>query len=112
MLSAPMIAGSVSPDALLHQILDAAEPESVASIVTFTCLNGPCHGATVDAPSHATPGTACALRWATVKRAPRYAVYLLVDHNGEHGLMYMQSYTTPQYAQAKVQRLTALCAVS
>jgi hypothetical protein len=76
---------------------------------SYQCLNGPCEGRGVEAPSDATPGTACAIPWKTPRSEERFAVYLLVDHNGHQGLMYIQSYSKPDYAQAKVQRVTALC---
>lgn len=64
----------------------------------------------MDAPADATPGTACALRWKTTKGADRFAVYILVDHNGTKGLMHVRNYLTPEQATRKVQVLTAVCA--
>lgn len=89
--------------------LEREAPIKVAP-VPFVCLNGPAQGATVEAPADATPGTACAIPWATVKGEPRYAVYVLVDWNGAQGLMYLRSHQRPEYAQSHVQRLTLLCA--
>jgi hypothetical protein len=100
------IAGSVSPEQLIGYHCAAPDP----GLVSYRCLNGPCQDRDVEAPRDATPGTACALHWTTPARASRYAVYLLVDLNGQRGLMYLQSYTKPSWAQAKVQRLTLLCA--
>lgn len=77
---------------------------------SYPCFNGPCQGSTVDAPSDATPGTACALPWKTIEGKPRYAVYVLVDWNSTQGLMYLNSYQRPEHAQEKVIRLTAICA--
>lgn len=78
--------------------------------VSYVCLNGPCAGANVQAPHDATPGTATALPWRTTKRQDRYAVYLLVDYNGQRGLMFLRSYHTPIQAQWKVERMTRICA--
>jgi hypothetical protein len=76
----------------------------------FPCFNGPVQGTSVQAPSDATPGTACALPWKAVDGSMLYAVYVLVDYNGHQGLMFLQNYVRPEYAQAKVERLTAILA--
>lgn len=96
------------PSRLILDTMDNPPP----SLVSYNCLNGPCAGTPVEAPSDATPGTGCAIPWKTPNGEQRYAVYLLVEHNGHYGLMFIQSYQRPEYAQAKVNRLTAICAAS
>lgn len=85
-------------------------PFDPGQMVERVCFNGPCQGSTVHAPMDATPGTACALQWHTPAKQARFAVYMLVDLHGTTGLMYVKSYQKPEYAQAKVHRLTAICA--
>ncbi len=100
-----MIVGTVTPRDLILDTLESPQPH----LVHYNCLNGPCEGTPVEAPSDATVGTACAIPW-NGPSGRRFAVYMLVDHNGMRGLMFMQTYQRAEYAQAKVNRLTALCA--
>ncbi len=78
---------------------------------SFPCFNGPCQGSTVDAPADTTPGNAVALPWQTIKREPRFAVYVVVEFQGQEGLMYLKSYDKPFKAQQRVREISAVCAV-
>lgn len=80
--------------------------------VSLACLNGPCEGLASEAPSSVMPGHACALPWRSTDGQMRYAVYVVVDWNGAMGLMHLKNYTKPEHAQAKVHRVSAICAAN
>jgi hypothetical protein len=90
-----------------------ASPQSIdyASIEIpdqLMCLNGPCQGSKVDAPIGVVPGTATALKWQNVQNKDRFAVYVVVEHNGIRGLMYLKSYNRPFQAVQRVNQITAI----
>jgi hypothetical protein len=76
--------------------------------IKLRCLNGPCEGSIVEAPFAVMSGVATALRWMTSQQAKRYAVYVVVDHLGLRGLMYLKSYSQPHHAEQKVGLLTVI----
>lgn len=91
----------VKPDTI-HDHEDIAIPEKLQ------CLNGPCQGAKVDAPVGVVPGTPTALKWQNLQNKDRYAVYIVVEHSGMRGLMYLKSYNRPFQAQQRVNQIQAI----
>ncbi len=74
---------------------------------SFTCLNGPKQGFTVEAPPGVETGSAVALPWVNVSGEPRYCVYMLTEHEGQEGLMFIKVHETPIAAQEQVHRIAA-----
>jgi len=77
---------------------------------SYPVWNGPNQGTWVDAPVDATVGTACALKWRTIRKADRFAVYILTEYQGQKGLMFVKNYDTKDRAVQKVRTLTAIVA--
>lgn len=73
----------------------------------FVCWNGPKQDALVGAPMDASVGTACALPWQTPEGKSRFAVYVLTEHAGRKGLLYLKSYESAQRAADRVTQITA-----
>ena len=78
---------------------------------TLLIFNGPCQGNYVDTAPGASFGDACALPWTNQQGKQRFAVYLLVEHQGQQGMMFLKSYETAFGAQQKVQELSMVAAV-
>ncbi len=74
---------------------------------SFTCLNGPKQGTDVDAPPGTETGSACALPWFDARGVMRYCVYMVTEHEGRLGLMFIKTHDTPASAQEQVQRIAA-----
>lgn len=72
---------------------------------SVTCLNGPRQGLSIDAPPGVETGSAVALPWANLKGETRYCVYMLTEHEGKEGLMFIKTHDTPASAQEQVQRI-------
>lgn len=87
-----------------------ATPEVPHKLV-YRCFNGPCQDRTVDAPADTVPGCATALPWQTTRGDTKYAVYVVVEHLGQSGLMFLKSYDRPHQAQQRVREITAVCSV-
>lgn len=77
------------------------------AVQSFVCLNGPKQGEYVDAPEGATieKGSAVAVPWFDAKGIMRYCVYVLVEHEGSLGLMFMKTHDKPLPAQEQVQHI-------
>jgi hypothetical protein len=81
-----------------------------ADSIQLRCLNGPCQQSIIDAPMEVLPGYATAVRWTNIKGSPRYAVYVVVEHQGRTGLLYLKSYEKPYQAEQRVRHITRTCA--
>lgn len=77
----------------------------------FQCLNGPCAGRYIDAPATADFGDATAVPWTKASGSKAFAVYLVVEHQGQDGLMFIKSYDDAQDAAEKVQELSLVARV-
>lgn len=75
---------------------------------SYVCLNGPKEGDYIDAPPGVEVGSAVALPWFDAKHIIRYAVYILTEHEGTVGLMFLQSHEKAEKAQQHVHRITTV----
>jgi hypothetical protein len=74
---------------------------------SFICLNGPKQGTDVDAPPGTEPGSAVALPWVNARGVVCYCVYMVTEHEGTEGLMFIKTHGTPDGAQEQVHRIAA-----
>lgn len=75
---------------------------------SFLCFNGPKQGEYVDSQPGAAVGSACAVPWFDAKGVLRYCVYVLTEHQGTTGLMFIKTHDTTLSAQEQVHRITAV----